>query len=126
MNLEVDPPTNPDPGAEGVQVRSDRKRKWRMFGVGLAVRLFGLALIWLGDGGSSVFRKALVVAGVILSIGGITVLRFLLISGFRRHRGMVNSHPASGIEPQPLQTPLGTHEAPQSSPGSRRLKERRL
>jgi hypothetical protein len=55
-----------------------------MFGVGLAVRLLGLALIWLGDGSPSVFRKAVVVLGVILSIGGIAVLRYLLISSFRK------------------------------------------
>ncbi len=57
-----------------------------MFGLGLTVRLLGLALIWVGDGSSSLFRKTLVVLGVILSVGGIAVLRYLLISGFRRKK----------------------------------------
>jgi hypothetical protein len=59
-------------------------RGWRLFAIGLAVRLAGLALIWLGDGHTSVFRKSLVVAGVVLSVGGITVLRYMLFSGLRR------------------------------------------
>lgn len=63
---------------------SEKPRKWKLFGIGLAVRLVGLLLIWLGDGHESVFRKALVVLGLILSIGGIGVLRYLLVSGFRR------------------------------------------
>jgi len=57
-----------------------------MFGVGLSVRLLGLALIWLGDGSAELWRKTLVVVGVILSVGGIAVLRYLLISGFRRKK----------------------------------------
>ena len=62
----------------------EKRRKWKLFGIGLAVRLIGVLLIWLGDGRDSVFRKGLVVLGLILSIGGIGVLRYLLISGFRR------------------------------------------
>lgn len=50
------------------------------------MRLLGLALIWLGDGSPSVFRKAVVIVGVILSVGGIAVLRYLLISGFRKKK----------------------------------------
>jgi len=65
---------------------SEKRRKWMLFGIGLAVRLMGVLLIWLGDGHDSMFRKALVVLGLILSIGGIGVLRYLLISGFRRKR----------------------------------------
>jgi len=57
-----------------------------MFGIGLTVRLLGLALIWIGDGSPSIFRKAVVVLGVILSVGGITLLRYLLISGFRKKK----------------------------------------
>ena len=64
----------------------EKRRKWKRFGIGLAVRLVGLLLIWLGDGHDSVFRKAMVILGVVLSIGGIGVLRFLLISGFRKKR----------------------------------------
>ena len=74
------------PADATAQVRRDEGTKWRRFGLGLAVRLFGLVLIWLGDGSPSVFRKALVVLGVVLSIRGIAVLRYLLISGFRRVR----------------------------------------
>ncbi len=57
-----------------------------MFGIGLLVRLLGIALIWLGDGSPSVFRKAIVIIGVIMSIGGIAVLRYLLISGFKKNK----------------------------------------
>ena len=62
----------------------EKRRKWKWFCIGLAVRLVGLLLIWLGDGHDSVFRKGLVILGVVLSIGGIGVLRYLLISGFRK------------------------------------------
>jgi hypothetical protein len=55
--------------------RREKRKRWKMFGVGLAVRLLGVALIWLGDGSNSIFRKAVVVLGLILSIGGITVTR---------------------------------------------------
>jgi len=65
---------------------TEKRRKWKLFGAGLAVRLIGVLLIWLGDGHDSVFRKGLAVLGLILSIGGIGVLRYLLISGFRRKR----------------------------------------
>jgi hypothetical protein len=57
-----------------------------LFAVGLAVRLVGVLLLWLGDGHDSWFRKGLVILGLILSIGGIGVLRYLLISGFRRKK----------------------------------------
>jgi hypothetical protein len=52
----------------------------KVFLVGSSVRLFGVGLIWLGDGRDSLFRKALVVAGVVLLIGGTAVLRYLLLS----------------------------------------------
>ena len=65
---------------------TEKRRKWRLFGVGLAVRLIGILLIWLGDGHDTVFRKGLVVLGLILSIGGIGLLRYLLISGFRKKK----------------------------------------
>ena len=65
---------------------NEKRRKWKLFGTGLAVRLMGVLLIWLGDGHGSLFRKGLVVLGLILSIGGIGVLRYLLISGFRRKK----------------------------------------
>jgi hypothetical protein len=57
---------------------------WTWFGVGLAVRLLGVLLLWLGDGSDSAWRKGLVVIGLVLSIGGIGVLRYLLVSGLRR------------------------------------------
>jgi len=60
--------------------RDKGRREWRLFGIGLAVRLGGVGLLWLGDGHDSVFRKGLVVLGVILSVGGIVVLRYLLLS----------------------------------------------
>ena len=65
---------------------TEKRRKRKLFGIGLAVRSVGVLLIWLGDGHDSVFRKGLVVLGLILSIGGIGVLRYLLISGFRKKK----------------------------------------
>ena len=62
-------------------VCSEKNRKRKLFAIGLAIRLVGVGLIWLGVGHDSLFRKGLVVLGVILSIGGITVLRYLLMSG---------------------------------------------
>jgi hypothetical protein len=55
--------------------------KWRTIAIGLAVRFAGLVFIWLGDGHTHLFHKALVVVGVVLSVGGIAVLRYLLITG---------------------------------------------
>jgi hypothetical protein len=68
------------------RVRPNKKKNWRRIGVGLAVRLLGLVLIWLGDGSPQTFRKALVIIGVILSVGGIAILRYVLISGFRKKK----------------------------------------
>ena len=73
-----------DPHRHAVRDQSSLRRRWRTFALGLSVRLLGVALLWMGDGGTSVFRKALVVLGVALSIGGIAMLRYLLISSFRK------------------------------------------
>jgi len=62
----------------------EKQRTWRIFATGLAVRLAGIVLIWLGDGHQDLFRKGLVVLGVILSVGGIGILRYLLISGLHK------------------------------------------
>jgi fatty acid desaturase len=78
--------SDPNPAETAVQAQQARRKKRRMFALGLAVRLFGALLIWLGDGSPSLFRKAVVVLGVILSVGGIAVLRFMLISGFRKKK----------------------------------------
>ena len=56
-------------------------RARRVFALGIVVRLVGLALIWAGDGSAARWRQALVVLGVVLSVGGIAVLRYLLLSG---------------------------------------------
>ncbi len=53
----------------------------RLFALGLGVRLLGLLLVWAGDGSAAPWRKAVVVLGVVLSVGGIAVLRYLLLSG---------------------------------------------
>ena len=58
-----------------------RNRSRGLFVVGLGVRLLGLGLIWAADGSPAWWRKALVVLGVVLSIGGIAVLRYLLLAG---------------------------------------------
>lgn len=55
-----------------------------MFLAGLAVRLIGAGMIWLGDGHQHWFSKAVVLLGVALSIGGIGILRYLLYSGMRK------------------------------------------
>jgi hypothetical protein len=60
---------------------SPRTRPRRLFVVGIGVRLLGLGLIWAADGSAAWWRKALVVLGVVLSIGGIAVLRYLLLAG---------------------------------------------
>ena len=77
--------------------RTSRAR--RLFALGLGVRSIGLALIWAGDGSAALWRKALVVLGVALSIGGIAVLRYLLLAGpltrlGARWRARVRSRPA--------------------------------
>ena len=84
MKPVIEPTVMPDLAIVAAHARRDRRKKWRTFGVGLGVILLGLALIWLGDGSSSIPRKAVVVLGVILSVGGIAVLRFLLISSLRK------------------------------------------
>ena len=43
-------------------------------------------MIWLGDGHTSLLSKATVVLGVILSVGGIGVLRFMLFKSFKDAR----------------------------------------
>ncbi|MBA3312480.1 MAG: hypothetical protein M3552_09545 [Planctomycetota bacterium] len=63
--------------SEGVDLTKRHRRG--QFWAGLAVRLAGLGLIWIGDGHNSPFRKGLVIAGVVLSVGGIAVLRYLLL-----------------------------------------------
>lgn len=50
----------------------------KQFALGLGIRLVGVLFLWLGDGSPLLWRKALVVVGVALSIGGIGILRWLL------------------------------------------------
>ena len=65
-------------------LQSDRLTRWRtahpvlyifLFGVG--IRLIGLLLIVVGNGHTSLFSKVVVVVGVILSVFGIGVLKWL-------------------------------------------------
>ena len=56
-------------------------RKWQLVALGIAIRLVGVLLLWLGDGSEDWWRKTVVIVGVLLSIGGLTLLRFLLLSG---------------------------------------------
>ena len=57
---------------------SDRGGKLKTFALGLGVRLAGVALIALGDGHDNPWAKALVIAGVVVTITGMGLLRYLL------------------------------------------------
>jgi hypothetical protein len=61
-----------------------RSSTWRTFWIGFAIRLLGVLLIWLGDGSDHLARKAVVVLGVALLVGGTAILRYLLIAGRSR------------------------------------------
>jgi len=65
----------------------------KLFALGLITRLLGVGLIWAGDGHDHVFAKSSVVLGVILSVGGIVVLRYMLFMGLRSPSSM--SRPAT-------------------------------
>jgi hypothetical protein len=39
--------------------------------------------VWLGDGSASLFRKGVVAVGLVLSVGGIGVLKYLMLRGKR-------------------------------------------
>ena len=56
-----------------------KQRNWRLFAIGLGVRLLGVGFLWAGDGHTSLGSKIIVILGVILSIGGLAVLRFMLM-----------------------------------------------
>ena len=58
-----------------------RQTSRRLFALGIGVRLLGLALIWAGNGSVALWRKAVVILGVALCIGGIAILRYLLLAG---------------------------------------------
>ena len=81
MNTVPDPTAAADLSRDADRAPSGASSKWRTITIGLAVRLAGLVLIWLGDGHSDLFHKAVVVTGVVLSVGGIAVLCYLLITG---------------------------------------------
>ena len=57
-----------------------KRRRRRAIAVGIGVRLLGVVLIYLGDGHTSLWSKALVVVGVVISVTGIGILRYLLLS----------------------------------------------
>jgi len=40
--------------------------KWQLFGIGLAIRLVGVLLLWLGNCHDSLFHKGLVILSLIL------------------------------------------------------------
>jgi hypothetical protein len=61
---------------------SDQHKKLKAVAVGITVRLFGGVLILLGDGHTSLWSKALVIVGVIISVTGIGILRYLLLQPF--------------------------------------------
>jgi hypothetical protein len=62
------PPTTP---------AEQKPNRLQVFTAGILVRLFGLLLIWIGDGHRGFGFKALLVIGVILSLFGIGILKWL-------------------------------------------------
>jgi hypothetical protein len=68
-------------------MRDGRRRfLWEVFLIGLGVRLLGVALLLLGDGHSTLLAKATVIVGVILTVGGIAILRWLLFQSLFRKK----------------------------------------
>lgn len=81
-------------GHEVEKSPSDRHKKLKVVVVGIVVRLVGLVLIFLGDGHESLWAKALVIVGVIISVTGIGILRYLLLSPmFRKVGTKIKSSP---------------------------------
>jgi hypothetical protein len=72
--------------AGGLPIREEvRKRPgWRSFVVGLGIRLVGVAMIWLGNGRTSLLSKVVVCVGVALSVLGIGVLKWMMYAGMKR------------------------------------------
>jgi hypothetical protein len=64
-----------------------------IFAFGLSVRLLGVLFIWLGDGHDQWWRKAFVILGVVLTFGGIGVLKFLLVKGLDMGLGHAAKQP---------------------------------
>jgi hypothetical protein len=60
-----------------------------VFIAGLLVRIVGLLLIWAANGRSSLASKIIVVIGVVLSVFGIGVLKWLSFQPRRRSRANV-------------------------------------
>jgi hypothetical protein len=60
--------------------RLDKRKKLKMIATGIIVRLAGVGLIVIGDGHDSLWAKALVVSGVIITVTGMAILRYLLLS----------------------------------------------
>jgi hypothetical protein len=82
---------------------SDRFTRWRtahpvlyVFLFGIGIRLVGLLMIVLGDGHASLFSKLVVVAGVILSIFGIGVLKWLSFQP-RRKKSLPDASPETTL-----------------------------
>jgi hypothetical protein len=65
-------------------VMMPRVRPRNVFLLGLGVRLLGALLIWAGDGHGGFFPKVVVAVGLVLSVGGIGVLKWLSFQPRRR------------------------------------------
>ena len=65
----------------------DTRKKRKLIAIGIGIRLFGAALVVLGDGHDNIWSKVLVVVGVIISVTGIGILRYLLLSPLLRKVG---------------------------------------
>ncbi len=61
-----------------VALSPEARKKLKTFAIGIGVRLAGLPLILLGDGHDTLWAKALVIAGVIITVAGMSILRFML------------------------------------------------
>ena len=71
----------------------DTRKKRKLIAIGIGIRLFGVGLIVLGDGHDNLWAKILVVVGVIISVTGISILRYLLLSPLFGKVGATNKTP---------------------------------
>ncbi len=77
----------------------------RVFATGVGIRLVGLAFIALANGHDNLAAKALVVLGVLVSVLGMGVLRYLLFGPLLRRLGRRDRPAVAVRRPWPLSQP---------------------